>query len=337
MTYSIQPGSGENVPLVRDSDAKNDHIEIVPEQQPAGPVLAQQGPQKKPVNALGLAGHILGVAGHIVALPFYAVMAPGFLLGSLMANAISNADEKNAPPLYACMLGDVIEAFHPLTNQITGIYAASQGKTLEEYKKEAKNEAKRNERLMQSMQTKLNIEDGLEKAIELETQNPPAIDNTTINTKDQFGLTHLMKAKTAAEVTDRLQIGADVNVKDEQGLTALVRFAYAGKDELVGALLADKKISGYDCFAAQTALKNILEYEKDPDARQKYEDIIKVLLAYKPPSVAAPPPRQNLDQQAPREPNVVPQQENQEQTAQQPPLNPPPPNRQSELNQTPPL
>lgn len=276
-------------------------VEIELDRQP-GELNISPVRQKRPVDVFGLTRGILGVAGNIIALPFYAVLAPGFLLGSAFANAMMYADEKDAPPISGLVLGDVIYAFKPLTNQITGINAALQGKTLREYKKEAEEESRRTERLMHSMQIRNYILQGVEQA--RLAPKPQALDDTTVNTKDSFELTPLMKAQTPGDVRELLAMNADVNVKDEQGLTALVRFAHSGQDELVGATLQSNKITLSDCFQAQRAVTTILEYEENAEARHKYEEIISALDAYKPPQVeplpAAHPPQQN---QGPRQPD----------------------------------
>ena len=279
-------------------------VEIELDRQP-GRANIDQCPPKKPANVLGMAGNILSFTGRVVMFAAFApILAPGYLLGSALANGLSFEDEKNRPPLLGMMLSDVIDEFKPFTKDLTAIKASYEGKTVKEYKKDQKTL----ESYTNSMQLRQYIHGSREQAKQL--PNQPAVDAATINTKDPLGLTPLMKAETAATVHEYIAMDANVSEIDAQGLTALNRFASLAEVELVDALLSSNKVTFNDCFHAQLAVGTTLKYEPDPNERRKYEDIMRALTAYRPPRPLpqAPPPNQNQGQPA-RDAQVQPPQQ----------------------------
>lgn len=321
----IQPGHVQ--PLEELTAAPGHHVEIELDRQPAKRDI--QLPEKKPADKGRIALHVAAIVGIVAVAPIALALSPFILLGSIIGNSGVKDDDDDPTPLYALVLEDVKDAFKPLTDQIEGIKSAYQGKTLKEYKKEKEKEAKHFERDMQSIQT---VEYSRQQISEARNApNQPPVDATNINKHDNYGLTPLMKAQTAGEVQELLSMQADIHVKDEQGLTALKHFAYAGNEECVRALLATNKLSRLDCFWAAEPIRTILKHERDPDAREKYETILRALHEYRPPPQLPPQPQQRPQEQRQEQ---VQREQAQRQQEQQPPqlANPP----QQVHNQPPP-
>ena len=72
--------------------------------------------------------------------------------------------------------------------------------------------------------------------------------HSPVDGRREIGVVALMYIRSAEAVTEFVAAGADVNIADEKGFTALIRASHAGKLDVVAALLE----AGADASACTT-------------------------------------------------------------------------------------